>query len=185
METKIIEILKKEGIGVMPTDTIYGLVGSAFSQEAVARIYEVKGRDPKKPLIVLISSLEDLEKFGVKISEFAGDFLKKVWPGKVSVILPFSNQEFKYLNTEGGTLAFRFPDDENLIELLRETGPLVAPSANPEGMRHARNIKEAKEYFGEKIDFYLDSGELESNSSTLVEIKDDEVKVLREGVFRL
>lgn len=60
----------------------------------------------------------------------------------------------------------------------------MAPSANPEGLESAKNIKMAKDYFGERVDFYLDGGELRSKSSTLVEIKGDEVKVLREGAVK-
>ncbi|MEI6581241.1 MAG: Sua5/YciO/YrdC/YwlC family protein, partial [bacterium] len=83
---KIIEILKHDGIGVMPTDTIYGLVGSAFSKEAVRRIYKIKKRNKKKKSIVLISSLKDLEKFKIKINKEQAKILKKFWPGKVSII---------------------------------------------------------------------------------------------------
>jgi tRNA A37 threonylcarbamoyladenosine synthetase subunit TsaC/SUA5/YrdC len=71
MDRKISEIIKKNGVGVLPTDTLYGLVGSAFSKEAVDRIYDLKSRNEKKSLIILISSIEDLEKFGVKITESA------------------------------------------------------------------------------------------------------------------
>ena len=179
--TKIIEILKNGGVGVVPTDTIYGLVGSAFFQKTVERVYKVKGRDLKKPLIILISSLEDLEKFGIEVDKKIKLFLQKVWPGKVSVILPLVNSNFDYLSRGSNSLAFRLPDNEKLISLLEKTGPSVAPSANPEGLDPAGNIKKAKEYFGEKVDFYLDGGELKSLSSTLVEIKGGEVKVLREG----
>ena len=63
---KIIKILKNSGIGVLPTDTIYGLVGRALDKKTVERIYKVRKRNPKKPLIILISSLSDLKLFGVK-----------------------------------------------------------------------------------------------------------------------
>ena len=133
MKKESIEILKRGGIGVAPTDTLYGLVGRAFSREAVERIYKAKIRTPDKALIVLVSSVEDLKKFGVEISRAKRDFLEKFWPGKVSVILPFKKPGLGYLDRAGGTLAFRLPDKKDLLDAIKETGPLVAPSADPEG----------------------------------------------------
>ncbi len=77
-----VDFLKKGKIGVMPTDTIYGLVGKALNKKTVERIYEVKKRKPEKPFIILISSLRDLKLFGVKPEKI----LKKYWPGAASVI---------------------------------------------------------------------------------------------------
>jgi len=126
----IAEILKSGGIGVMPTDTIYGLVGSALSKKTVLRIYKVRQRDLRKPFIVLIGSLGDLKKFGVKLNPRHLAFLRKIWPGPVSVILPCTGREFYYLHRGTRSLAFRLPKDKGLINLLKKTGPLVAPSAN-------------------------------------------------------
>ena len=163
---KIIDILKKGGVGVMQTDTLYGLVGRADSKKAVERIYKIKGRNKNKPLIILISDIKDLKKFRVKISDEELIFLEKVWPGKVSVIL--------------SGLAFRLPNKKPLIKILKKTGPLVAPSANLSGLKPAKNIKEAQEYFGDNVDFYLSGGTLKSRPSTLIGInKKGEIKVLR------
>ena len=181
MNKDYINILKNGGVGVLPTDTIYGLVGRVESKDAVRRIYDIKSRNEKKPLIILISSIKDLEIFGVELSEKAKIFLEKFWPSKVSVIFPFDSNKCKYLNETENTLAFRFPDKKNLIEIIKQTGPLVAPSANPEGLPPAININEAKKYFGDKVDFYIDEGDLISMPSTLVKINGDKIEVLRQG----
>jgi L-threonylcarbamoyladenylate synthase len=111
--------------------------------------------------------------------------LKKVWPGKVSVILPCINNEFKYLHRGSKSLAFRLPNKKSLIEILKKTGPLVAPSANPQGLEPAKNIKEAKDYFNNKVDFYMAGGTLKSKPSTILKInKSGEVEVLR-GILKL
>ncbi len=185
MDRKISEIIKKNGVGVLPTDTLYGLVGSAFSKEAVDRIYDLKSRNEKKSLIILISSIEDLEKFGVKITESAKKFMEKFWPGKVSIVLPFNNKQLSYLDRMGGTLAFRFPKKEDLIKLIKEVGPIVAPSANPEGLAPAKDIDEARIYFDDRVDFYVDGGKIESEPSTLVKIDGDKIEVLREGAVKI
>ncbi|MFA6999922.1 MAG: L-threonylcarbamoyladenylate synthase [Candidatus Paceibacterota bacterium] len=169
---KAIKILKNGGVGVIPTDTLYGLVGGAFSKKAINRIYKIKNRDRNKKLIVLISSLNDLKKFKIKISKEEAKILEKFWPGEVSIILD--------------DIAFRFPKKKFLLEILKRTGPLVAPSANRESEKPAENIKQAKEYFGNNVDFYLSSGTLKSEHSTLIRIKNGKIEVLRQGkVFLL
>lgn len=167
----ITAILRRGGVGILPTDTLYGLVGSALSKKAVARIYQLRKRDPKKPLIVLIGSFKDLAVFGIKLNNQTREFLRKVWPGKVSVILPCGSDNFVYLHRGAKSLAFRLPKDRRLADLLKNTGPLVAPSANLEGRPPAKTIAEAKRYFGNKADFYIDGGKKDSSPSLLVEIK--------------
>jgi len=185
MEKDFISALKKDGVGVMPTDTIYGLVASAFSPESCERVKEIKGRDASKGFIVLISSIDDLEKFDVVVSEKAKNFMQKFWPGKLSIVLSPQSKKFDYLSAEDGTIAFRFPDKKNLIEILEQTGPLIAPSANPQGFPPAKNIDEAKKYFDEKVDFYIDEGELVSAPSTLVKIIGDDIQVIRQGTVEI
>jgi L-threonylcarbamoyladenylate synthase len=180
-----INILKKDGVGVIATDTIYGIVASAMSEEACNKVKGIKGRDDGKGFIVLISSVNDLEKFDVVISEKAKIFMQKFWPGKLSIVFNPQTTKFNYLSAEYGTIAFRFPNKENLIEILRQTGPLIAPSANPQGFPPAKNIEEAKKYFESKVDFYLDEGELSSLPSTLVKIVGDDIQVLREGAVNI
>ncbi len=185
MKKEVVEIIKRNGVGVLPTDTLYGLVGSAFSKVAVEKIYDLKSRSERKSLIVLISSIDDLKKFGVEITDKTRIFMKKFWPGKVSIVLPFHNDKLFYLDKMGGTLAFRLPKKRDLVNLIRETGPLVAPSANPEGVSPAKNIDEARMYFDDRIDFYVDGGMIDSEPSTLVSIDGDKIEVLRDGAVKI
>jgi L-threonylcarbamoyladenylate synthase len=183
---KIVKILKEGGIGVLPTDTIYGLVGTALNPQTVERIYKVRKRNPKKPFIILIQSIKDLEKFNVHPEDKQEkEILAKYWPGKVSIILPCQDQRFKYLHRGTQTLAFRLPDEKNLVQLIKQTGPLVAPSANPEGLPPATTIEEAKNYFGDNVDFYVDAGELNLPPSTLIALEKGKVVVKREGAVRI
>ena len=180
----IIQILKNDGVGVMATDTIYGLVGSALSKKAVERIYKLKKRTPSKPFIILISDFNDLKFFNIKIDQFTKKLLQKIWPNPVSVILPCNDAKFAYLHRETKTLAFRIPQKPDLLELLQQTVPLVAPSANPEGLPPAQTIKEAKKYFNDQVDFYQDEGKLISEPSTLIEIKNRKTNILRQGIYK-
>lgn len=178
---KLITILKKGGIGVLPTDTIYGLVGQALLKKTVEKIYKLRKRNPKKSFIILISSIKDLNLFKIKINKKTEEILKKIWPGKVSVILKSPSKKFFYLHRGAKTLAFRLPKKSNLLKLLKKTGPLVAPSANLEGLKPAETIKEAKKYFGDKVDFYINEGRTKSLPSTLIAIKKGKIIIKREG----
>lgn len=172
--------LKKSNVGVLPTDTLYGVVCSAFDRDAVERVYQIKGRDKQKPLIILIKDIADLEIFNVKLLDSQQNFLQEVWPGKVTVILRVEG-DFDYLTRGGSSLAFRLPDDKNLIDLLKCVGPIVAPSANPEGAEPAKTIEEAKKYFDNAVDFYVDGGVLAGEPSTIVAINDEKIELIRQG----
>ena len=111
--------------------------------------------------------------------------LKRLWPGKVSAVLPCSDEQWAYLHRGTGTVAFRLPDDAGLRALLRETGPLVAPSANPQGEPPAKTIEDAEGYFGDTVDFYVDGGLLDGEPSTLVKIENGNIVVLRQGAVRI
>ena len=187
IEKSTIETIKNGGVGVMPTDTIYGLVGLALSKKAVEKIYKLKKRGPGKPFIILIAGIEDLKKFGVALDESFKNILDKFWPGPVSVILqcPKLKKELSYLRPLDKTLAFRCPKDKRLNNLLKATGPLVAPSANIEGLPPAETIKQAKEYFSDKVDFYSDNGIMKNKPSTLIAFEKRGVEVLREGIVKV
>ena len=182
---EIEDILKRGGVGVLPTDTLYGIVGSALSKKAVLRIYKLRRRNPKKPMIILAGSLGQLKIFGIKIDRKTGKILRKLWPGKVSIVFSCGLGRWLYLHRGSNSLAFRLPRNKALANFLKKTGPLVAPTANFEGEPPARNIKEAKRYFGNRIDFYLDSGPVESGPSTLVKIEKEKIVVLRPGSVKI
>lgn len=180
---ELVRIIKRGGVAVMPTDTIYGVVGSALKPRTVARIYRLRRRNLKKPFLVLVASPRDLARFGVRPIPRIRAVLGKLWPGPVTVILPCPSvalrggggpspsAKFRYLHRGTETIAFRLPRPRWLRALLKKTGPLVAPSANPEGKPPARTVGAAKAYFGNRVDCYVDGGTLRGTHSTLVEIR--------------
>ena len=177
--------IRRGAVGVIPTDTIYGIVGSALYPKAVSRIDKLRNRDLTKPFIVIISSVGDLKSFGVRLNGRMSDILKRVWPGKVSVLLPVSDGKFSYLHRGTERIAFRLPAKKSLREFLKDSGPIVAPSANWSGEPPARNVREARRYFGDRVDFYLDKGDLESLPSTLVSLEGNRLRVLRQGAVKI
>lgn len=186
MDEKLVNVLKNGGVAVIPTDTIYGIVGSALNLETVEKIYKLRKRVKDKPFIILISSIKDLEKFEIKLTDKQRKFLEKNWPNPLSVILPVHGEKFKYLHRGTNSLAFRMPNNEWLLGLLKQAGPLVAPSANFEGEKPAETIEEAKKYFADNVVFYVDGGKFESQPSTLIQLNEDgSWDVLRQGEFKV
>ncbi len=180
----LLDIIKNGGIGVIPTDTMYGVVGSALLPESVEKIYKIRERDPRKPLIVLISKMSDLYIFNPNIDETILKILENIWPNPVSVEIPVLDEKFSYLSRGVGHFGFRFPKNEKLLKFLEKTGPLVAPSVNIEGEKPAENLDEAWEYFPE-LDFYIDGGAMPNNPSTVVSIENGKLKVKRQGVWQV
>lgn len=174
------EILTREGIGILATDTLYGIVGSALYPEVVERIYNVKKRNNAKPLIVLIAKIEDIEQFSIILSEKLITDLNNYWPGPYSILLPVTSDKFEYLHRGTNKIAFRLPNKPNLIKTLIKTGPLVAPSANIEGIPPAKTIQEAQNYFGDKVDFYIDEGSIENKASTILSFNGNKIIIERE-----
>jgi len=182
----VVNILKNGGIVVMPTDTIYGIVGSALNQKTVEKIYQLRKRSLDKPFIVLIGSIQDLEKFRIQLTQIQKEFLEKNWPNPLSVVLPVVDGKWEYLHRGKNSLAFRMPKNNQLLDILKEVGPLVAPSANFEGKKPAENIDEAKEYFGENVDFYIEGSNLSSSPSSLIKLNEDgNFNILRQGEFKI
>lgn len=180
-DKNLIRMLLNNKVVVMPTDTIYGLVGNALNSNVVNHIYEVRKRAPEKPCIILIGDIKDLEKFSVHLSNEQKEKVKEYWPGPVSIVLDCIDQKFFYLHRGTQTLAFRLPKQTALQDLLKETGPLIAPSANLEGLSPANNVHEAKNYFHETVDLYVDGGERSGSPSQVIKLhKDGSTLILRE-----
>jgi len=181
---KVIEFLEKEGsVAVLPTDTLYGIVARAADQTAVTRLYELKKREGK-PGTIIASSLEQLELLGLKKRYLKA--VEQYWPGSVSVVIPCAEPKLNYLHQGKNSLAVRIPDKTYLQEILDRTGPLLTSSANNPGEEPASSVAEAKKIFGEKIELYVDGGNLSGNqASTVIRIVDDEVEVLRQGAVKI
>jgi L-threonylcarbamoyladenylate synthase len=180
-DEKLIDVLTEGGIVIMPTDTVYGVVGQALNKTTVERIYNTKRIRPEKPCISLIGEMSELEKFSIKPTPEQKNVLEKEWPGPTSIVLDCPEEKFLYLSCGTKTLSLRLPSDAKSRELLVKTGPLIATPANIAGRPPAKNITEAKNYFDNLIDLYIDGGEINKKPSKLIRLlKDGSVTILRE-----
>lgn len=166
-------------VAVIPTDTLYGTLAIASDRSAVEKVYSLKGRQPEKPCIILISNKEQLKIFDIKITDWQDEKLHGFWPGPVSVILECDKDEFAYLHRGTFSLAFRLPNDKDLVSLIENTGPLIAPSANPEGLPTALDVNSAKEYFGDRVSLYAEAGQRNAPPSTLVSLVGNKIEIIR------
>jgi tRNA threonylcarbamoyl adenosine modification protein (Sua5/YciO/YrdC/YwlC family) len=177
------QLLKPGSIGVIATDTIYGVVACATDPEAVDRLYRVKSRE-NKPGTIIAASIDQLVELGLKRRYLTA--VEQWWPGALSVIIPCADPSVAYLHQGKQSLAVRIPNKPDLLELLKQTGPLLTSSANHPGEPPANTIDEAKAYFGNEVDFYIDGGDLSGHApSTVVRIVDDAIEVLRQGAVEL
>lgn len=174
------ELLLAGKVGIIPTDTVYGLVCCASNEQSVKRLYGLKNRE-QKPGTLIAANIDQLVELGIKAR-----YLKAVehfWPNPISIEIPHN---ISYLNQGTGRQAVRIPGNKELQKLLEKTGPLQTTSANPPGEPEAGNLHQAIDYFGDSIDFYADGGDLSGRKpSTLIRIIDDAIEVLREGAVKV
>lgn len=175
----LIQLIKDGAIGVIPTDTVYGLVARAQSEIAVNRLYALKARE-RQPGTTIGSSIEQLAMLGFPVDTLAT--VSSYWPGALSVELS-AQAVPSYLSTNQPVMAARIPRHQNLLALLNQTGPLMTTSANPATAPTSTSIQMAIDYFGDTVDFYVDGGDLSGRApSTIIGFDENgEVIVYRQG----
>lgn len=167
--TRLTHALSTGGVAVVRTDTLYGIIALSANESAVEKVYRAKHRDPTKQCIVLIADAESISKYADDIAAYSKPEMRPT-----SVVVPASNEP-GWLLRGGNSIAYRVVRDPFLKRVVEAVGPVIAPSANPEGLAPARAITEAKEYFGDQIDCYVDGGEVpvEVPASRIVEVLRD------------
>lgn len=175
-----IALLLEGKVGVLPTDTVYGLTARAADPQAVQRLYKLKHRE-QKPGTVIAASVEQLVSLGVKARYLKA--VERFWPNPLSVIVPVGD-DLAYIHQGLRSLAFRIPAQLSFRDLLAQTGPLASSSANSPGQPPANTVEEAIAYFGDNVDFYVDGGDLsDRQASTIIRVVDDAIEVLRPGAY--
>ena len=176
-------VLQQGGVAAIPTETVYGLAADALNPEAVAKIFEAKGRPADNPLIVHIADLKDLPKLAREIPQSVYALAEAYWPGPLTIIL--KKQDCVPLITTGGldTVAIRFPSHPIAQAIIRESGlPLAAPSANRSGSPSPTNARRCVEDLTGRVDAILDGGDCEVGvESTVITLATEVPKLLRPG----
>jgi len=178
------QIVRQGGVIAFRTDTVYGLGADPFNQTAIEKIKMLKGREEGKPILVLISDLDQLDRLIPKRSASFDLLAQRFWPGAITLIGSAHDALSPELTAGTRTVGVRLPDDAKVRGLVRRCGgALTATSANPSGQSPAITAAEAEIYFGDRIDAILDGGKAETNQpSTVVDASSDDVELVREGI---
>lgn len=167
-------------VGV-PTDTLYGIAADPFNEDALARIFEVKGRPGVKPLAILVADLEQAQTLAA-FSDRAIELAEKHWPGALTLVLPRLATCPDWLGDRGRkTIGLRCPDHPATRELLFACGPLAVTSANVSGQSAVLDDQAAQELFGPDIAVYLPGEALGDSASTILDLTQPAEWVLRDG----
>ena len=167
---------------VFPTETLYGLGADARSDVAVELLVAVRGREPGKPILVLVRDVAMAETIAAEVPEGARRLAARFWPGPLTLVLRARPGLSAALTAGSGTIGVRAPGHPTAAAIVDGLGgPVTAPSANPPGAAPPRRLDEARAYFGDGVDVYVDGGELPGGASTVASVEGDEVRVLRAG----
>lgn len=168
-----VSALVRGGVVVIPTDTVYGLAAKADNDEAVDRIYELKGRPRDKALQVLVPDVTWLDRLGHPSDEVRV-LAECFWPGPLTIVMPTDADT---------TVGLRMPDHPLALEVLEGAGAVAATSANRSGEETPSDAASIRELFGDGVDVYVDGGTIEGVVSTVVDMTGPEPLVVREGAL--
>jgi L-threonylcarbamoyladenylate synthase len=176
-----LEVLQRDGIVAIPTDTVYGLAVRASSSNAIDRLYQVKGRDLTKAIPILLPDVESLTQVALKPIPAARRLAAGFWPGPLTLVL-FGHPNLPPNLSSDKTIGVRVPDHPVALKLLSAAGPLAVTSANPSGLSPSRLPSEVLHSLRGKIELIMDAGETPGGQpSTVVNCTGSYPDILRYG----
>jgi len=178
-----VELLKNDQIVGIPTETVYGIGVNPFSHAAVENLFKIKERDDTKPLSLLIHSFSEIHK--LDITTEIPEVVKLYWPGPLTVVVEIKDAFPKGIGTSNpNSIGIRVPENQVALNLLKQTGPLAVTSANISGQDDVSNHIEAKQIFGNYVSAYLEGEAIHGDGSTVVDLRVDGGKILRQGPLK-
>jgi L-threonylcarbamoyladenylate synthase len=186
---KIVSILKEKKVIVCPTDTVYGIIADATNEEAVKKAFEIKKRPLDKAMPVFVKDIKMAKRIAF-ISGRKADFLKKIWPGKVTAVLKAKSNSglVSLLFGDKNTVGLRIPNYKLVSDVMKKMNrPLIGTSANISGKPASTKIREVKKSFKNKNpqpDFIISVGNLPNGlPSTVINLSRKKIKILRKGDY--
>lgn len=177
------ETIRRGGVVVIPTETVYGVACSALDQEAIRRVYEIKGRPAENPLIIHIGSFSDLGRVAESWPPLAEKLAERFWPGPLTMVLPRGKDVPDEVTGGLDTVAVRVPDHPVALELIRRSGcPLAAPSANLFMGLSPTRAQDVDPAIQVDVDMILDGGPCRVGlESTVIDLTGEHPSILRPG----
>lgn len=189
METKVLDqsqfkeitdLIKDSQVVAFPTDTVYGLGIRYDSEVAVNRLKEAKQRDANKPFPLMVSNISQIDQVAYLDPDYS-EVIKHLMPGALTIIVKKKAVIPDYATNGKDTIAIRMPDDKFVLALLEELGPLLVTSANMSGEKAANDEKEVLEQLDGRIAAVVKGHSLSAIPSTIIDLTDKQIKILRQG----
>lgn len=178
------ESLQHGGVVVVPTDTVYGLAVHPEHPEAIDKLYELKGRPRRQHLPIMVADAADIEQLGADVNADARALLRSEHiPGALTIIFGFVDEPKVGWLAGRDEIAVRIPNDEQLLAILRKTGPLLVTSANASGQPTPTEVELILEQLHGAPDFTIEAGSIATVPSTIVNCNVSPPKIEREGVI--
>jgi len=184
--TKAVALLQAGQLVALPTETVYGLFGLALDDTVVEKVYQVKNRQHDHALNLNISSFEQMKYFSQNQPKYLEKLYNKFMPGSLTVILEANKRVPSLVNYGMPTVGFRMPDNQTTLEILRQTGPMVGPSANLTGNPSPKTAQDVLSDLSGQIAAVLKADESISGiDSTIVDLTGELPTILRQGALTL
>src|SRR5258705_872906 len=182
---RAVELLRAGDVVALPTETVYGLAANALNEETVRRIFEIKGRPSRNPIIVHVASYEMAGNCVSEWNDAAEKLAKSFWPGPLTIALPKSSIIPDAITGGGNTVGVRWPSHPLIQEVIRQCGfPLAAPSANLSNQLSPTTAEHVAKSLGEKIPLIVDGGAAHVGiESTVVDVSVSPARLLRPGII--
>ena len=183
---EVSSILVAGGVVAYPTETFYGLGTDGQNEEAIRKIFLIKGRNFRNPISVIIGNANDVRGLVKEIPELALRLMEKFWPGALTIIFKASPHVSPILTAGTGKIGIRLSSHPVATALAKKLGrPITATSANLSGKQECTTADEVVQGIGDQIDAVLDGGQTPGGSgSTIIDVTTDPPAILREGVIR-
>ncbi|MFA5316503.1 MAG: L-threonylcarbamoyladenylate synthase [Dehalococcoidales bacterium] len=180
-----VSTLKSGGVVAFPTDTVYSLGCDIYNREAVARLYQLKGRPRRKALPLLLAGVEQIDEVALSVPEVARRLAVEFMPGALTLVLKKRASVPDIITAGGDTIALRVPAHPIPLALVRGLGmPITGTSANLSGRPSALTAGEVRSQFGSRVDLVIDGGRVTGGTeSTIVDVSGDIPVILREGAI--
>lgn len=180
----LVNILNNGGLAVIPTDTVYGLVGDATNEKVIKKVFEIKQRENSKPLLILISNFDMLKNYVKNISSLELEIINKFWPGPLTIIFQNKKNLSDTLTANKNEIAIRMPNDKLLLDLINKLDkPVIATSANIAHKKTITSIDLLEDSIKNNVDYVYDNGFLEDKPSTIIKVIDNKVIIFRDGII--
>ena len=176
-------VLEESGLIALPTESFYGLAAAPFDEQALARLWRVKGRSEGKPILVLIGDESQLAPFVRGIPHAAHILMNAFWPGPLTIVFPATVGLSDSVTAGTGSIGIRLSAWPPLRDLLRRVGPVTGTSANREGIPPPTTVEEVQDSLGNVLDLIIDAGPTPGGRpSTVIDVRGP-IRIIRDGAI--